>query len=491
MDGWKVLRLMLAALGGATIAAALTFHRAAEAGQDGAGRIPLLLTSFGVLLILVGWLGSRIVPVYRAAAIVVLNTVVLLAALELAAAVLLQRRSKPNIPQDLFGQGAGGTPVQSGREAQLPYYRAQPWGAQYWRELPMVAARYHPYVAWRRAPFAGQTITVDEGGYRTTPGADCHPGSYKVFALGGSTMWGYGSPDWATIPAYLQAGLSKRLARPVCVVNLGELGFNSTQDLIELITQLQAGNVPDLAIFYQGINDVWTAYQNGRPGAHFYLEEMSWKLERGQEATPRLPLLASSSLVRLLTGSREQQRRVRIASSPDSLAEQTSRLYLNTYQIAAALARAYGFEYQVFWQPNVIVDPKPLTPVEAAFKAHELEAGPAWTSMMNRVYSEIERAAPNDEHLHYMATIFEHDSASLYADWAHLTPAGDRLVAQRMLDVIGDPTHSRRRVPIPPTTARGSARVTDAGVEHGGSKQRVDERRGRGLGQHQNQPQEQ
>lgn len=38
-------------------------------------------------------------------------------------------------------------------------------------------------------------------------------------------MWGTGSPDWGTIPAFLQSGLQALKGGPVCVVNFGESGW--------------------------------------------------------------------------------------------------------------------------------------------------------------------------------------------------------------------------------------------------------------------------
>jgi hypothetical protein len=68
-----------------------------------------------------------------------------------------------------------------------------------------------------------------------------------------------GAPDWGTIPAYLQEELEERFNGAVCVVNYGEDGFASTQEVILLLIELQRGNVPDAVIFYDGVNDVTAA----------------------------------------------------------------------------------------------------------------------------------------------------------------------------------------------------------------------------------------
>ena len=94
-------------------------------------------------------------------------------------------------------------------------------------------------------------------------GAVCGPTSFKLSVLGGSTVWGTGSADWNTLPAHLQTELQRVSARPVCVVNFGESAYVLTQSVLQLLLQLQAGNVPDLVIWYEGYNDAYSAYQKG------------------------------------------------------------------------------------------------------------------------------------------------------------------------------------------------------------------------------------
>jgi hypothetical protein len=116
----------------------------------------------------------------------------------------------------------------------------------------------------------------------------------RVFAFGGATMWGTGSPDWETIPAYLQAGLEARRGKPVCMVNFGESSFVSTQEVIQLLLQLESGNVPHLVIFYDGINNIYAAYQSGQAGVHENLDPIAAKLQtRAMNLKPTVSLKPS------------------------------------------------------------------------------------------------------------------------------------------------------------------------------------------------------
>ena len=226
--------------------------------------------------------GQRIAHSYKAVAVLVLNTLLLFACFELAAISYVNlRQLLPAPPDPLVGEG--------GPRETVSYYASQSWAPRYWHEFRLARRqRYYSYVGWRRAPFDGETIQIDERGIRLTPGADCSANSFKVFAFGGSTMWGTGSPNWGTIPAYLQAGLQKLRHGPVCVVNFGETAYVSTQGVIMLLMQLQSGNVPDLVVFYDGPNDIYAAYQSGRAGVPQNLDQVAARFERRRSTLPRV-----------------------------------------------------------------------------------------------------------------------------------------------------------------------------------------------------------
>lgn len=439
----------------------------------------LALIVLGCVLVLATFSRRRLASAYRATAVILVNFVVMVAVLEVVASRFVHddAPSVPAGPRELFGRGRDSLSLDSVArdtsppESELPYYRDQTWAAQHWRELRASRADYHPYVLWRRAPFRGRTIHVDSAGYRVTPGSSCANGNYTVYVLGGSTVWGYGVPDWGTLPAYLAAELSARRHAPVCVVNLGELGFNSTQDLIELERQLQAGRVPDLVIAYQGINDVWTAAQNGKPGLHFYLEEIAGRLEGGKGQPTTTSWLAKSNLFRF--AAQHALRRAAPAAerlpgymqkrwiAPDSLGAEVVRLYLQNYTMLDALSHEYGFALGVFWQPNLLADGKPLGTEEREFRQREADEGDDWVALMQRSYARIAAEAPHYPHLHVVANVFARDTTVLYSDWAHLNPEGNRRIARVIAAALGDSLTARPLAASRVRRAGAAARSAD------------------------------
>jgi lysophospholipase L1-like esterase len=379
---------------------------------------------------------QRVAAFYRGVAILTLNTFVLLACLEVAALGVSKIWSVVSNPAETEGEP---------RE-KVSYYASQDWAAQFWREFKRSRpTQYYPYVLWRRAPFKGTTININQDGIRLTPGADCSAGSYRVFTFGGSTMWGTGSPDWGTIAANLQAGLEVLKGRPVCVVNFGESGYVSTQGVIELLSQLESGNVPNLVLFYDSTNDIYAAYQSGRAGVHQEFDRIAAKFKGENRAHPFVEWIKKSysfSLLRLVVASLKpvSQTSLKVVNYETmgidltTLSDSVVQTYLNNYKIVAALAQGYGFQYYFFWAPAVYFGEKPLTSEEQEIK-NGIE-DPALLKLYDSVFRKIELMAPEYGNLYYMTHIFDGYKSLLWIDGTHTTSVGYQLIAQKMLEVV-------------------------------------------------------
>jgi lysophospholipase L1-like esterase len=393
------------------------------------GPVQLAVAVFGAALAIAGWTGMRSPRVRRClralgrglgtgsriVAWSVGGVVSSLLIVELAAMVLAGETAIP------FGDDEGWK--------RVPYYASQDWSQAYWDEFFRIETRYEPFLLWRSAPFSGSWIEVDDDGVRRTPGAVAAPDALRVLAFGGSAMWGTGAPDHATIPACLQRRLASAVARPVEVVNLAERGYVSTQGLLRLILELRAGRVPDLAIFYDGFNDVAVG-ATGDFGGHYQRQRVAGRLER-----PLRTWLASS---RTATGFQALTRR-RPGSDPRD-AREMSRLtdgivgaYLQNRRMVEALSRQVGFSYAFFWQPALELGSKPLAPGEEAIRTG---ARAELSELLRQVHGRIAEAAAAHPDLYDLAGVFDHQGSHLYVDAVHVTPTGNELVAAAMLEVL-------------------------------------------------------
>ena len=102
------------------------------------------------------------------------------------------------------------------------------------------------------------SITINTLGFRGAEFSETKPpNTYRIFMVGGSTMFGAGATsDETTIPGYLQQYLNeKNLGFDIEVINSGIQGADSNTEL-NLVKQKLVRFSPDLIIIYDGWNDL-------------------------------------------------------------------------------------------------------------------------------------------------------------------------------------------------------------------------------------------
>ena len=118
---------------------------------------------------------------------------------------------------------------------------------------------YEPFTGHRNLPETRKYLTVDERGFRHVANQGPWPPSpdfINVFFFGGSTSFGSGVRDEDTVASHLQADLNRRLGSDrVRVYNFARVHYFSVQERIQFEQLLLAGQVPDFAVFLDGLND--------------------------------------------------------------------------------------------------------------------------------------------------------------------------------------------------------------------------------------------
>jgi hypothetical protein len=427
----RLLRIASAGLGALLLGVSLLADRLGLDSSKELGRGEILLIMFGLAFVLVGALGKRFVPAYRAAGTILLNTLVLLAALELAS-IAFSTLSRHTYREPLYWEHLGWEQLDR-RLGNRPPEDA------YWREHDSaVRQKYQPYVLWKSVPFHGEVINVDREGCRVTPGSNCGGDAFKVFTFGGSAMWGWGAPDSHTIPAFLQQELTRAFPKSLCVQNFAENAFVSTQSLIELALQLQQGNVPKIAIFYDGINDVFATYQSRRAGVHQQLQQIANSFEEKEH--PLVKWIKDSELGMALqrhSALRSATQETPLKSAEESLellAESIADSYLQNCQMVRALARQYGFEVFFFWQPHILSGHKKLTQKEKLIGSN---MDPRLVDLCRLAYLRIQAASEKQEWLVFLGDLFDHVDGQTWIDpWGHVTPETNRMIARKIFDVL-------------------------------------------------------
>src|SRR5438874_2129817 len=140
--------------------------------------------------------------------------------------------------------------AQAGDLASLPNYRGRENEIrQHVLDGRDLDARFVPLAGYRSAEYRTRTIHVGADGRRFDPTAPVLPGRPVAF-YGGSTVWGADETDGNTFPAIY----ARMNAIPV--LNEGEVGYTSRQELGWLINNFIKDYTPRIIVFYDGVNDI-------------------------------------------------------------------------------------------------------------------------------------------------------------------------------------------------------------------------------------------
>jgi len=325
-----------------------------------------------------------------------------------------------------------------------------PWVNDYFAEDHRAAILdWHSYVYWRLRPFHGRYMNVDENGIRRTWQSpdSAAAGALNIFMLGGSTTWGNGSRDDHTVPSELSRLLHEHGVK-AHVTNFGESGYVSMQELITLELQLRKGNIPDLVVFYDGVNDTYSAWQQGQAGIpqneHSRVVEfnMSNPKRRAQRAQLLLKEYASQlalrrfadSIVKHIVPKRRGAGAPVAAPNDDALAQDVLNTYAGQMELVRALANTYGFKYVFFWQPNLF-EKKDLTKTEQE-QADQMKTEGVFFRKAYDVVRASDLGAKSGGRFHDISTIFADETKPVYFDFCHMAEEGNHVVASHMIDPV-------------------------------------------------------
>ena len=309
-------------------------------------------------------------------------------------------------------------------------YPSEPWVAGLYDENRRSSRmRWESYTYWRRAPFAGRYINIDEHGLRRTWRGPVSPAGkpLRISVFGGSTVWGTGVRDEHTIPSELARYLDATGVRSE-VTNLGESGYVSTQAVIALLRELQAGRIPDLAVFYIGINDTASAVQNGEPGLpqsedHRRREFNLLRRERSLVLEAWRGASAHSVLLRLLRPAPPIA--APAAAAPQS-ADEVRRVIDANLRAVAGLAERFDFQFSVFWEPCSF-----LKPTHTPWEQSQLSSAEPFRAWFLAVYAGVQAdwARRSPAEVTYLGDLFGNTTGPRFIDASHLGEAGTREVA--------------------------------------------------------------
>ena len=147
----------------------------------------------------------------------------------------------------------------------------------------------HPWAGLTLRPFTSEHLNIDLDGNRINPPPDpayANKLPLRIWAFGGSTMFGHAVSDAYTLPAQLQVELQSRLpGYQVQVQNFGVPAYASSQEVTIFMEYLRRLPSPDAAIFLDGLNDFFAI--NGINQAPFPARLAAvWEAEIAEQINP-------------------------------------------------------------------------------------------------------------------------------------------------------------------------------------------------------------
>ena len=341
---------------------------------------------------------------------------------------------------------------------------------------------YEPYTIWNRRFYRGELINIDIQGFRFTSNNSDAPDALSVWVFGGSTVWGEAAPDRETIPSFLSEYLND-WGVDSAVENLGERGFVSTQEVVFLYRELQAGGRPDVVLFYDGINDAAAASNWPEiPGSHLSLHRIRDRFEFGEIPSERrrdlIRSLGAYQAARIVLDRLEARNRAAAERQPgviqlqprfldanfDYLANQAVDVWLANRETVSALADEFGFIPIFVLQPSLWTEGKPLHVSEERILSNHLESRAMTHIMAVRAeMSSVLQSRRNDgslpSNVYDFSDIFAGIEAPLYIDYVHTAGPGNRIAAQALFEILA--TRLCRAAP-PNAPPRITAAISDA-----------------------------
>lgn len=317
------------------------------------------------------------------------------------------------------------------------------WLKDYYQEFSKQHVSWEPYVYWRYTPFRGHYINIDEKGLRRTWNKPPSISRRKrIFIFGGSTVWGTGARDDYTIPSFISRILNLEKGLNVEVINFGQSGYVSTQEIVALLRLIQNGQIPDLVIFYDGINDSFSAIQSREAGIpqNEFNRYAEFNSGRSMLLSAR-NMIVNSATVRGIKGFVNRLNRMYIIDENISLSNNNSsafneilhnrvvEVYKTNIVYVNQIAREFRFKALFYWQPTVFTKDYKSS-YEKVQELARFKVGDEFLRI-NKIIGKISHSNFTD-----LSNIFKDYNEPLYVDEFHLGEKGNELIARRMVQDI-------------------------------------------------------
>ena len=314
---------------------------------------------------------------------------------------------------------------------KLPTYDGQDWAKKHFEEFGNLKSLYEDYYVWRRVPYSGETINIDNKGHRKSfTHASVNENSKTAVFVGGSTTWGTGAFDDGTIPSFF----SKHMNGEYKSINLGESGYSAFQEYVYLSAQLAQGLKPDLIVSYDGVNQI-NSLLNGVE--HFSTVRENQIRERMIGADTK-DSLEFKVLIKPIIDfvSRLRDKFINEPGNAYDLSEEDIILAatetIESWLLIYNLARANNAQYIVILQPNIYLG----NPKKDHIKMNKYQE-----KSYKLLYVKIRDLLNKEKYKELSSIVYDFTDAFyvdeyVYNDFCHVSPLGNEIIAKKIVSKL-------------------------------------------------------
>jgi len=290
-----------------------------------------------------------------------------------------------------------------------------------------------------------KTIHINNFGMRGPDITQDKPNdTYRIFIIGGSTVYGSGSTsDKTTIPGFLQEKIDNSVIdQKVQVINAGIMGSTSIEEVFRIKNDLRNFD-PDMIIIYHGVNDAGISWERYTDHTNFKILPEKKILTFFQIHLPeyKTPINALYFIERIKEGISGNDN-----SIPNTMADgrethyilehmlERSSLWHNRIKDACEFGNENGFKTMVILQPTLGTGNKPLVEYEHSYY---LSVGGEKNTEIYDIFSNGLLGLENYCYkVEDFRNIFDNVPEFIYFDNAHLADYGNEVVSQRIFEII-------------------------------------------------------
>lgn len=306
-------------------------------------------------------------------------------------------------------------------------------------ELYSLDSEWAPYVHFKLKEFKGKHYTINSNGIRRTTNFNLQDNNtpIKIFCFGGSTLLGTGARDAYTIPSRLSNYIHENFPkRSFEVKNFGCHGYNRSIENVQLQLELLAGRIPDIVIFYDGVNEIISAQENRKVGYPTNAANRQKEFKTAFSYSKKIGLLYSSSKIKRLVTYLQRKVFKTIpmeVSNPHILSEGVAQHYIKSLKITRALGNQYDFKIYNFLQPVIYMD-KPLTEHEEIMVKDNGHFEKVYRNSYKNILENKELR--KDSTFLDISNLFIEDPHTIYTDFCHIAERGNDSIAKKIFKII-------------------------------------------------------